>query len=252
MITTGWLLALALAMGPQVQGDVARDRAQRHLRDGQDLMRSEEYEEAAGEFRKAVELDPLLMLAHYNLGQSYMALKRYPEAVKAYQDCENAVTRLSGMDLAAREERDRQNRDEIQELKSMAKARESEASRQAGPDNSAAMTDAQVVKIEERIRMLEGMRLKGQEVLRVPPEVYVGLGSAYFRQNNLKDAEDAYGKAVAGNNKLGAAHNNLAVIYMLSGRYPQANASIKAAEKAGFRVDPRLKADLKSREGTAK
>jgi hypothetical protein len=41
------------------------------------------------------------------------------------------------------------------------------------------------------------------------------------------------------------------VIYMLSGRFPQAHASIASAEKAGFRVDPRLKADLKSREGGA-
>jgi tetratricopeptide (TPR) repeat protein len=252
MITTGWLLALTLAMGPPVQGNLARDRAQKHVRDGQDMMRSEQYEEAVGEFRKAVELDPLLMLAHYNLGQSYMALKRYPDAVKAYLECEDAVIRLSSMDMASREERDRENRDEIQDLKSLSRTLESEASRQAGPGNSAAMTDAQVVRIEERIRMLEGMRLKGQEIMRVPPEVYVGLGSAYFRQNNLKDAEAAYGKAVAGNNKLGAAHNNLAVIYMLSGRFPEANASINAAEKAGFRVDPRLKADLKSREGAAK
>jgi tetratricopeptide (TPR) repeat protein len=247
MIPAGWLLPLTLALAPQAPGDVARDRAQRHLRVGQDLMRSEQYEEAAGEFRKAVELDPLLMLAHYNLGQSYMALKRYPDAVKAYQGCENAVTRLSSMDMASREERDRENRDEIQELKSLYRTLESEASRQQGGEG----VDHQMVKIDERIRMLEGMRLKGQEALRVPPEVYVGLGSAYFRQNNFKDAEAAYGKAVAGNNKLGAAHNNLAVIYMLSGRFPEANASIKAAEKAGFRVDPRLKADLKSREGGA-
>jgi tetratricopeptide (TPR) repeat protein len=246
MITTALLLTIALA-GPQAQGDVARDRAQKHLRAGQDMMRAEQYEEAAGEFVKAVQLDPLLMLAHYNLGQSYMALKRYPDAVKAYRQCEEAVTRLGGLDLAAREERDRENRDEIQELKSLYRTLESEASRQQAGDG----VDFQMVKIDERLRMLEGMRLKGQEVMRVPPEVYVGLGSAYFRQNNLPEAEAAYTKAVAGNNKLGAAHNNLAVIYMLSGRYPQAHASISAAEKAGFRVDPRLKADLKSREGSA-
>jgi len=245
MFSTGLLLILALAGTPKPSGDVARDRAQTHLRAGQDMMRSEQYEEAADQFRKAVELDPLLVLAHYNLGQSYMALKRYPDAVKAYQACESAVTHLGGMDMASREDRDRQNRDEIQELKSLARTLESEASRQQGGEG----VDAQLVKIDERIRMLESMRLKGQESTRVPPEVYVGLGSAYFRQNNLGEAESAYTKAVSGNNKLGAAHNNLAVIYMLSGRYPQAHASISAAEKAGFRVDPRLKADLKSREG---
>lgn len=250
MITTGWLLTVALAGAPQAQGDVARGRAQNHLRVGQDLMRSEQYEEAAGEFRKAVELDPLLVLAHFNLGQSYMALKRYPDAVTAYQECEGAVNRLGSLDIASREERDRENREEIQELKNLSRTLENESTRLLGGDTPG--MDAQTVKIEERIRLLESMRMKGQEAMRVPPEVYVGLGSAYFRQNNLKDAEAAYGKAVAGNKKLGAAHNNLAVIYMLSGRFPEANASIKAAEQAGFRVDPRLKADLKSREGAAR
>ena len=33
MITTGWLLALTLAMGPPVQGDLARDRAQKRQHD---------------------------------------------------------------------------------------------------------------------------------------------------------------------------------------------------------------------------
>lgn len=244
MTTTGLLLTMAL-LAPQAPGDNERSRAQNHLRVGQDLMRAEQYEEAAGEFRKAVALDPLLVLAHFNLGQANMALKRYPDAVNAYLGCESAVTRLSGLDMAAREERDRENRDEIQELKSLYRTLEREASRQQGGQG----VDYQMVKIDERIRLLEDMRLKGQEAMRVPPEVYVGLGSAYFRQNNLKDAEGAYGRAVSGNKKLGAAHNNLAVIYMLSGRYPEANASIKAAEQAGFRVDPRLKADLKSREG---
>jgi tetratricopeptide (TPR) repeat protein len=247
MLTTALTLILALAGTPKPTGDVARDRAQSHLRSGQDLMRAEQYEEAVGEFRQAIELDPLLVLAHYNLGQSFMALKRYPEAVGAYKECEAAVTRLGSLDMAAREERDRENRDEIQELKSLYRDLEREASRQQGGQG----VDYQMVKIDERIRLLEDMRLKGQEAVRVPPEVYVGLGSAYFRQNNMPEAEAAYGKAVAGNSKLGAAHNNLAVIYMLSGRFPEANASIKAAEKAGFRVDPRLKADLKSREGAA-
>ncbi len=244
MLSTALLLAAALVSQARPSGDVARDRAQRHLGAGQDLMRSEQYEEAAGEFRKAIDLDPLLVLAHFNLGQSYMALKRYPDAVTAYKGCEDAVVRMSGLGLAAREDRDRENRDEINELKSLQRQLESEASRQG-------VVDATVVKIDERIRLLESMRLKGQEAMRVPAEVYVGLGSAYFRQNKLPEAEAAYSKAVAGNNKLGAAHNNLAVIYMLSGRFPQAHASIASAEKAGFRVDPRLKADLKSREGGA-
>ena len=40
-------------------------------------------------------------------------------------------------------------------------------------------------------------------------------------------------------------HNNLAVVYMQTGRLAEADAEIKAAEKTGFRVNPQLKEDLK-------
>jgi len=45
--------------------------------------------------------------------------------------------------------------------------------------------------------------------------------------------------------KLGEAHNNLAVYYMLSGRKADAETAVKNAEKAGFKVNPQLKADIK-------
>ena len=105
-----------------------------------------------------------------------------------------------------------------------------------------------IVRIEERIRLLENMRLSGREIIRVPAEVHLALGSAYFRQDKLEEAEGAYTLAVRENDKLGAAHNNLAVIYMLTGRLPQSRAAVDAAERAGFRVDPRFKADLQARE----
>ena len=104
---------------------------------------------------------------------------------------------------------------------------------------------------EERIRMLEGSRLKGREVMRVPDEINLGLGSAYFRQNQLADAEKAYREAVAENSKMGAAHNNLAVIYMLTGRFKESHEAITAAEKAGFVVAPAFKSDLSAREKAA-
>jgi len=109
-----------------------------------------------------------------------------------------------------------------------------------------------VLRYEERIRVLEQLRYGVDRQNQVPAEVHLGLGSAYFRQNLLPEAEQAYAKAVAANDRLGAAHNNLAVIYMLTGRYPQAHASIRSAEKAGFAVDKRLKADLQAREDGAR
>ena len=61
----------------------------------------------------------------------------------------------------------------------------------------------------------------------------------------MMDAEREYLETLKADPKLGEAHNNLAVVYMLTHRYAEADAEIKAAEKSGFRVNPQLKDDLK-------
>jgi len=60
----------------------------------------------------------------------------------------------------------------------------------------------------------------------------------------MADAEREYRAAIAVDPKLGEAHNNLAVVCMLTGRFADAEQEIKAAEKSGFRVNPQLKEDL--------
>ncbi|MND01135.1 hypothetical protein D3C83_200010 [compost metagenome] len=46
------------------------------------------------------------------------------------------------------------------------------------------------------------------------------------------------------NSRLGEAHNNLAVLYMLTGRKKEAQQAVRSAEQARFRVNPQLKADI--------
>ena len=58
--------------------------AMRHLRLGEDSMRLEQWDSAEAEFRSAIRLEPSLEMAHYHLGQVYMATRRYPAAVRAY------------------------------------------------------------------------------------------------------------------------------------------------------------------------
>ncbi|MEO1404045.1 MAG: tetratricopeptide repeat protein, partial [Cyanobacteria bacterium J06635_1] len=43
------------------------------------------YDEAISAYEKAIELDPDDATAHYNLGNTYKALKRYDEAISAYE-----------------------------------------------------------------------------------------------------------------------------------------------------------------------
>ena len=78
-----------------------------------------------------------------------------------------------------------------------------------------------------------------------PPEVLLSLGGAFFRNGDREAAEAQWLAAIVANPKLGEAHNNLAVIYMQTGRFDQAEQEIGLAEKNGFRVNPQFKADLK-------
>jgi tetratricopeptide (TPR) repeat protein len=243
ILLTLWLAA-APAVGGVLPADESRRRAVEHYRSGDALLRSERYEEAAEEFRAAVELDPLFLVAHYNLGQSYMALKRYPEAVRAYRDCQEVVDRLNTVGQREREQRDRATLDEINDLKT------SLVQLRTGKIKYVSATNL-IVRIEDRIRVLETARFAGREVLRVPAEVHLGMGSAYYRQNRLSEAEDAYREAVRTDGRLGAARNNLAVIYMLTGRLADARVEMEAAERVGFAVDARFKADLEEREAAA-
>lgn len=235
------LLPLALLAGSQAGlSDVQkREEAQRRFAQGEKHMQEEAFERAVSAFQGAIELDPLMLLAHYNLGQAHMALKQYPLAVQAYQGCRQALKDINSLEQGQVVAREQQTDDQIRELKEILTRLKS--AREADTGN-------RVMMIEERIRVLESTRRKGGQVAPEPAELPLALGSAYFRQGAFEDAEREYKQAVALNAKLGAAHNNLAVIYMLSGRFAESHEAIKKAEKAGFPVHPNLKRDLEARE----
>lgn len=212
-------------------------QAQRHYKAGVERMRAEKWEEAALEFRSAVEIDPLMALAHYNLGQCRMAQKRFVEAVEAYQDSRTAFEKLGTLSAKERDRRDRARRDEINDLKNdLTRVHTLKVG----------STEQYRLRIEDRIRNLEAMESRElPQNSRVPGEVMLALGSAYFRQDKLADAEREYREAVRVNRKLGAAHNNLAVILLLTGRLEEAETETKLAERNGYKVSPRFKDDLK-------
>jgi protein O-GlcNAc transferase len=240
-------LALLLAAGPSGGATVAKSRreALAHYRNGEGFLQNERFEDAAEEFRRAIALDPFLVIAHYNLGYTSMLLKRYPDAVSAYEGCTEAIALINSAGAKVAESMERARLDELTELQDTLTAV------RTGKIKNMAAGPA-TLRMEERIRVLQEIRFDGRGQTRTPAEVYLGLGSAYFRQNLLDEAERSYARALRVNGGLGAAHNNLAVIYMLTGRYPQAHAAILSAEKAGFAVDPQFKADLKDRQERAK
>lgn len=239
------LLSAAVAGGSasaqvQLVDDIARRKALDRYRAGEELMQAELWEKAEREFKAAVALDPLFTLAHYSLGQTYMAMRRPASAVQAYVDCREAFETLGAFGQKERAETEIRREDEIREL------RNSLAMLQGGRVTVASPL-AMTVRIEERLRVLEQGRMRSaSNVLQIPAELSLALGSAYFRLERLADAEREYLVAIAADSTLGAAHNNLAVVYMLTGRYELAEASVRQAERNGFHVSPQLKDDLRA------
>lgn len=239
---------LALPASAQLDDIVERNRhaqAQQHYEAGEEAMKSEDYDAAVREFRQAIDLYPQLVLAHYGLGQAYMALRRYPDAVRTYLGCREIFERRASLTQRERNQLDRDRTDQIQQVKEMIRELRRRATRTGSTEPS------YVMQLEERVRVLESAGLKGAEQsLQVPAWLSLALGSAYLRQGLLPDAERAYRAALSVEPKMGAAHNNLAFIYMQTRRYDEAQAAVRHAEKSGFQVNPLFKDELKRRAAT--
>jgi tetratricopeptide (TPR) repeat protein len=245
------LLALFMAgaaLGASAQpaaSKAQRNEAVASYRKGEDAMRREAFEQAVSDFRTATRLDPMFAMAFYGLGQAHMSLRQYPEAVGAYEGCRDVFSRLGSLDADERSLIERAREDELREL------RDSLQRVNAGKMKGGSPIGLQV-QLEDRIRVLESSRQRGNEKNGgVPAEVFLALGSARFRAGQLPEAQSDYEKAVAENPDLGAAHNNLAVLYMLSGRFDEARQAVKKAEKAGVKVSPQFKDDLEKRAKAA-
>ena len=213
----------------QFASDFDRREALRHYREGQELMSAERYEQAAAAFRRAVENDRLLTLAHHGLGEAYMALRRYASAIQAFLGARSAFETLHRLSERNRQEVERWRDDEIRELREVIRRTSSPLRR---------------TQLDARVQELQRQRKSNDEAFVSPAELSLALGSAYFRNNRLEDAEREWQNAVGANPGLGEAHNNLAALYAMTGRRPEAERAVEAAEKARFRVDPRLKEDI--------
>ena len=239
-------MAAAVSSAQELLTQQAREESRRHYKAGEEYMLSEAFEQAEREFKKAAELDPQFVLAFYSLGQARMALKQYPGAVEAYTAGRDAIVREGSLDRRAKAEVDRQRREEIRGLEESLARWRTAVVRGGG-------TEGAQVALEQRLSVLKDQQMRGNEgAVRIPAELSLGLGSAYFRLGQHQQAEENYRAALAVNGKLGAAHNNLAVICMLTGRFDEAEREIKAAEKAGFTVSSQFKQDLKQRMSTKK
>ena len=241
-----WFVALVLVvtMIPSVAAaqlaapDDRRD-ALKHYRAGQQFLLAEHWEKAAGEFTQAIKLDSLLTLAHYGLGQAYMGLKDYAAAIRAYTRCKEAHHRLAQLQDSNRVAVERMQEEELRELKDSLHSIQSGMIKGVNPIT--------LERLNNRIRDLEKGRQRNAPITQATPaEVSLALGSAYFRRGDLADAEREYNAAIEVNPNFGEAHNNLSVVYLMTQRSAEAEEEVKLAERAGYKVNPQLKDDIKA------
>jgi tetratricopeptide (TPR) repeat protein len=241
-------IALLLIVVPAIavaQPNPARDRAKPAYLKGWEHMRVEAYPEAAKAFQAAIDTDPEYEDAYYGFGLANMRLKQYRPALAAYEKCRDLYQAAAGKRFSDRQEVQRYRRERLTQI--------DEDMRQAQSGGSISLA------AQERLRQLSEHRRQLQEALNrgtemsveqaVPAYVSVALGSAYFRLEQWPGAERAYKAAIAADPKSGEALNNLAVVYMQTGRYKEADDALKSAEKAGYKVHPQLKQDIKAKLG---
>jgi len=243
------LAATAAAQVPSPADRQKLDGAQQAYARGQDAMGREAFDEAARNFRTAFTLDPMHWLAWYGLGQAQMALKRFPEAVEAYRSSREVFLRFSTLDLSQQNAMERAREDEIREVRDTLLAVEQGRIKGSGGPINVSLA----VQLQDRLRVLEGARMRGKEsVVTVPAGLMLGLGSAHFRSGQLPEAQAAFQEAVKIDPKLGPAHNNLAVMHMLNGRFDDAKKEVKLAEKSGTQVPDSLKQEIERRAREAR
>ncbi len=235
---------IMIAVGPASAQKSDREEEQRHrqaldhYRKGQDAMVSERPEQAVQEFKAAIQLDPLLAQAYFRLGQAHMSQKDYAQAERAFVGCRDAYEKVANLQFTNREELERRRDEEIDQLQNYLGLLQSGQIKNSNPSVP--------IQVQQQIDQLQRNRRKGASgETSIPAEVSVSLGSSYFRQSKLAEAEKEWKAAEDANPKMGEAHNNLAALYLMTSRLEDAEKEMKLAEKTGYPVHPRLKEDIK-------
>jgi Flp pilus assembly protein TadD len=228
-------LSLTAAVGDLAAADLPAARlnqADHRHEAGLAALKKGDFATAEREFRAAITLEPLMVLAHYGLGQTFMGLKRYPDAVRAYTDAQRAYRQIAMLETT-----DGRFDDRIQRYQD---------SLEGWADGMGTAGNAEAR--DEKIRRQETRKRRSQ-TWEMPAELSLALGSAYYRTGDLDAAEREYRSAIKVRAGLGEAHNNLAVVYMKQGKLREAQEELARAEKEGFAVSPQLKQDLAGRVG---
>ncbi len=226
----------------------ARSSAMAQFKAGEALILASKWPEAEATLRSAVALDPLLAVAHYGLGQTYMSQKRFKEAVEAFSTSRQAFGCVSWS------EDDRKRRtEEIRELREAIRNADRRRLQELGVkwkemNGDVRTSGDKMVAVLDAQRRLEELETSLKEANPTPPGVTLALGTALFQIGAIAEAEVEFRAVLARDPRSGDAHHNLALVCTITDRLDEAEREISAAEKAGVPVHPRLKEELGRRK----
>jgi len=228
------LLAGAGVAAPPDAGEAARTLAFDRFAAGRDALNAKRWSDAETAFGEAIRLLPGLGIAHYGLGQALMGQARYAEAADAFLSCRNvfALTRRPDASKA----RDTEIRDLRDTLQALAGRR--------------AMSSDRFLEMQLEKRLAELQKDKLPSKPWIPPGVTMALGTAYLQAGAYAEAEQEFQSVLRQDPSSGDAENNLAVLYVAMGRLDDAEAAAARAEKAGVKVSPRLREEIRQRRAS--
>jgi Tfp pilus assembly protein PilF len=218
-------------------------RANLHYRLGWESLHAENWLGAMREFQQAIDIDRSFKLAYYGLGRSHMGLRQFKDAARAYETCRDLYQAQAGEKFKSTLEADK-IREQDQEALQVA------INQLSNKTTQIQSTQTQIRQLRTEQQSLQMKRDQARDISiasDVPAFVSLALGSAYFRQERMADAEREYRAAIDSDPTAGEAHNNLAVVYMLTGRLDESAKEVTLAERAGFKVNSQFKKDLEDK-----
>jgi tetratricopeptide (TPR) repeat protein len=242
------LLPCAVSAQAPRSASLETQRANEHYAKGWTAVRSASWDDAVREFQQSIENDPKFALAYYSLGRAQMGRHDFLKAIEAYKKCNELYQNVGEQftnQVTARQRLD----DRIRELQMAVTQATSKSSSASSAQQSQSLMVRELNAEITRLQQARDLNISGSIDTSGPPYfVPMALGAAYFRNGQFPDAEREYKAAIAANSGSGETHNNLAVLYLTTGRYDDADDEVRAAEKAGFRVNENLKGDIKKKK----
>lgn len=225
-------------------------RANQFYKNGWEAMRKENWDEAVKQFQAAIDSDERFALAYYSLGRAEMGRRNFQKAIAAYVACKQLYVRIGGERFTNQLDYRKRMEDQILQYQTTIQ-QEQQLSSGKGSSQSQSLY---LRDLQTKLMTLQQDKDRNDIMTidaTVPYFVPMALGAAYFRAGQFGEAEREYNEAIQANPSSGETHNNLAVLYLMTGKLDLAEKEVAKAEDTGFKVHPGLKDDIRKKKGTS-